>query len=222
MFIRHAVHLALRVQRRRAKCNNDIKTITRLTSFELLGSAAIDLPNARSSRLRVNEAMGVTPTEVAGLFEYFNPGAAVPTRFKRLTDADYDRPSWELGMARKDARLMQAEADAASIAPSMLPAVAARMNRLIAEGYAHDDWTVVAKEFVVRSKSNGTVSIRCRLSFAESRRAESQSGHLTILVKSHTETCLRPIAAASDLPLSTNRTLRTGDVESSLRSAISF
>jgi 3-hydroxyisobutyrate dehydrogenase-like beta-hydroxyacid dehydrogenase len=51
-------------------------------------------------------------------------------------------------MARKDARLMLAEADAAGIALSMLPAFAARMDRLLAQGHAHRDWTVVAQEFV--------------------------------------------------------------------------
>jgi 3-hydroxyisobutyrate dehydrogenase len=98
--------------------------------------------------LALARAMDVPPAEVASLFDHFNPGAAVPARFRRILEADFDHPSWELAMARKDARLMQAEADAAGIALSMLPAFAARMDRLLAQGHAHADWTVVAKEFV--------------------------------------------------------------------------
>ena len=33
-----------------------------------------------------------------------------PARLKRILAADYDNPSWELQMARKDARLMMEEA----------------------------------------------------------------------------------------------------------------
>jgi 3-hydroxyisobutyrate dehydrogenase len=123
------------------------------TAFKLIGNLfLIALTAGFTDMLALAKAMDISPAEVAGLFDYFNPGAAVPARFRRLTDADYDHPSWELGMARKDARLMQAEADRAGIALSMLPAVAAQMDRLIAEGHAHDDWTIVAKDFVVESK----------------------------------------------------------------------
>lgn len=98
--------------------------------------------------LALAKAMDVAPADVANLFDHFNPGASAPARLKRILDADYDHPSWELAMARKDARLMQAEADAAGIALSLVPAFAARMDRAIAEGHGHADWTVVAKEFV--------------------------------------------------------------------------
>jgi len=101
--------------------------------------------------LALAKAMDVSPKEVANLFDHFNPGASAPARLKRILDADYDHPSWELAMARKDARLMQAEADAAGIALSMLPAFAARMDRSIAEGHGHADWTVVAKDVVGES-----------------------------------------------------------------------
>jgi 3-hydroxyisobutyrate dehydrogenase len=65
-----------------------------------------------------------------------------------MTDADYDHPSWELAMARKDARLMQAEAKGAGIELTMLPPVAALMDRLIAQCHGHADLTVLAKDFV--------------------------------------------------------------------------
>jgi 3-hydroxyisobutyrate dehydrogenase len=122
-------------------------------AFKLLGNLfLIALSAGFTDMLALAKAMDVTPSQVAGLFEYFNPGAAVPARFKRMTDADYDHPTWELDMARKDVRLMQAEAASAGVALSMLPSVAALMDRFIAEGHGHADWTVVARDFVAVSK----------------------------------------------------------------------
>lgn len=118
-------------------------------AFKLLGNLfLIALTAGFTDMLALGKAMGVAPAEIATLFDHFNPGAAVPTRFRRMTDADYERPSWELAMARKDARLMQAEADGAGVPLAMLPAMAALMDRFIAAGHGHSDWTVVAKDFV--------------------------------------------------------------------------
>jgi 3-hydroxyisobutyrate dehydrogenase len=122
-------------------------------AYKLLGNLfLLALTAGFTDMLALAKAMGVSPTDVATLLEHFNPGASAPARFKRMTDADYDHPSWELSMARKDARLMQAEANGAGIALSMLPAAAALMDRLIAEGHGHADWTVIAKDFVAGSK----------------------------------------------------------------------
>ena len=119
-------------------------------AFKLLGNLfLIALTAGFTDMLALAKSMRIAPAEVATLFEHFNPGASVPARFKRLTDADYEHPSWELAMARKDARLMLAEAQAAGLSLSMLPATAALMDRFIAAGYEHADWTVLAKDFVV-------------------------------------------------------------------------
>jgi 3-hydroxyisobutyrate dehydrogenase len=98
--------------------------------------------------LALGRAMGVEPGELAALFDHFNPGAQAPARFKRVLDADYANPSWELAMARKDARLMLAEVDRAGGALEFLPILAARMDRFLAEGQGHADWTVIARELV--------------------------------------------------------------------------
>jgi 3-hydroxyisobutyrate dehydrogenase len=103
--------------------------------------------------LALAKSMDIPPTEVGSLFDHFNPGAAVPARFKRLLEADFDHPTWELAMARKDARLMLSEAAAAGVGLSMLPSFAVLMDRRIAEGHAHEDWTVVAKDYVGRATS---------------------------------------------------------------------
>jgi 3-hydroxyisobutyrate dehydrogenase len=119
------------------------------TAFKLLGNLFLmALTAGFTDMLALGKSMNISPREVGSLFDHFNPGANVPARFKRLTDADYDQPSWELAMARKDARLMQAEADAAGIPLALLPLVAAQMDRFIAEGHGKADWTIVARDFV--------------------------------------------------------------------------
>jgi 3-hydroxyisobutyrate dehydrogenase len=49
-------------------------------------------------------------------------------------------------MARKDARLMQEEAARAGVPLIMIPALARLMDDKIAQGHAHDDWTVVGND----------------------------------------------------------------------------
>ncbi|MBK7645046.1 MAG: NAD(P)-dependent oxidoreductase [Planctomycetes bacterium] len=118
-------------------------------AYKLLGNLfLLSLSAGFTDVLALAKSMDLAPAEAAALFGHFNPGAAVPARFQRVIEADYEHPTWELAMARKDARLMQAEADSAGIALATLPAFAAHMDRLIAEGHGHDDWTVVAKDFV--------------------------------------------------------------------------
>jgi 3-hydroxyisobutyrate dehydrogenase len=65
-----------------------------------------------------------------------------------MTDGDYDHPSWELAMARKDARLMQDELAGAGYDFIMLPAFAALMDEAIARGDGNRDWNVIARGLV--------------------------------------------------------------------------
>ncbi len=116
-------------------------------AFKLLGNLFLmALAAGFMDMLALGRAMGVSPAEVGSLFEHFNPGSQVPARFKRLTDAAYENPSWELAMARKDARLMQHEMG--SHALEMLPVVVARMDAAIAAGDGNLDWTVIARDLI--------------------------------------------------------------------------
>ncbi len=118
-------------------------------AFKLMGNLLLMAITAGfADILALAKAMGVAPADVATLFIHFNPGKTLDARFRRMLDAPYDEPSWELGMARKDAGLMQAEADAAGIPLAVLPAIAARMDAVIAEGAGHADWTVLARDFL--------------------------------------------------------------------------
>jgi len=80
------------------------------------------------------------------LFDQWNPAGMVPARLKRMTSGDYSQPSWELNMARKDARLMMEAAGQGTLA--VIPAIAAKMDKYISEGHGGDDWTVIAKDAV--------------------------------------------------------------------------
>lgn len=92
------------------------------------------------------KAMGLPPEDAAALFSHFNPGLTLGARIERMLSRTYEDTSWGLAMARKDARLMAEEADRAGEALSLLPAIAARMDALIARGHGADDWTVLAKD----------------------------------------------------------------------------
>jgi 3-hydroxyisobutyrate dehydrogenase len=92
------------------------------------------------------KALDIPRAELNTLFESFNPGASVQPRAKRMLTGSYDSPSWELNMARKDARLILAEAAGAVPALAMVPHYAALMDMFIAQGFGHSDWTVIGKE----------------------------------------------------------------------------
>lgn len=96
--------------------------------------------------LSLAQAMGVPPAEAGALFDLFNPAAFVPARVKRILAGQHDQPSWSLEMARKDARLMQEAAGAAAL--TLLPALAAAMDRRLAEGLGQKDWMVISKDLV--------------------------------------------------------------------------
>jgi 3-hydroxyisobutyrate dehydrogenase len=118
-------------------------------AFKLLGNLFLmALTAGAADFLALAKAMSVPAADAATLFDHFNPGTSIGARMKRMIDGAFEQPSWELAMARKDARLMQAEADLAGVALPLLPAIAARMDAVLAEGHAHHDWTVIAQDFV--------------------------------------------------------------------------
>jgi len=117
-------------------------------AFKLLGNLLLMAITAGCADMfALAKALGVPPAEAASLFDYFNPGATIPARLSRMIAKDAPA-SWELAMARKDAHIMQAEADAAGIVLPLLPAIAARMDAVIADGHGQRDWTVIAKDFL--------------------------------------------------------------------------
>jgi len=72
----------------------------------------------------------------------------VAVRGANMAKGHFDSPSFELAMARKDVRLMLETAGARPLAA--LPAIAARMDQLIAAGHGARDASVVALDAVSR------------------------------------------------------------------------
>jgi 3-hydroxyisobutyrate dehydrogenase len=118
-------------------------------AFKLLGNLfLICMTTGLAEMLALAKALDVPAGQAAALFEQFNPGVTIASRIKRMVDASFADPSWELAMARKDARLIMEAASAAGVPLAVLPAIASRMDAVIAEGHGEDDWTVIAKDAV--------------------------------------------------------------------------
>ncbi|HEY4121370.1 MAG TPA: NAD(P)-binding domain-containing protein [Byssovorax sp.] len=118
----------------------------RAASFKLLGNLFLMfLTSGVAEVFGLGKALGVAPTDAAKLFEIFNPAGMVGARAQRMIAAQFGDASWELGMARKDARLMLEESARGGVDLAVLPAIAALMDRYIAGGHAHDDWTIIGK-----------------------------------------------------------------------------
>ena len=114
--------------------------------YKLIGNLLLMAITAGfTDMLALAKSMNMGAPDIAALLGHFNPGVSLPGRFKRMADADYENPSWELAMARKDARLMQEEVARAGLPLVMLPPMCALMDGAIAQGFGHCDWTVVAK-----------------------------------------------------------------------------
>ena len=119
----------------------------RAAAFKLMGNLfLLTMTTGLIEMLSMAKALGVEASEAASLFDWLNFGATVPARIGRILEADFDHPSWELAMARKDARLMMEEAGRAEVPLAVIPSIAREMDRWIERGHAHDDWTVLAKD----------------------------------------------------------------------------
>ena len=115
--------------------------------IKLIGNSFLmSLTAGLSDALSLAKAHHIEPQELLNLFNSWNPGAMVPGRLKRITEANFKEPSWELNMARKDAGLMISAAKDAGTSLTVLPAIASVMDQWIAKGFGNDDWTVIAKD----------------------------------------------------------------------------
>lgn len=106
----------------------------------------ISLTGGISDMLALGSAVNITGADIAALFDAWNPGAMTPQRLKRVLNGNFDNPSWELQMSRKDARLMIEEAARAGKELPATAAIAGEMDKWIEKGYAKKDWMIVASE----------------------------------------------------------------------------
>src|ERR1700722_9242373 len=94
----------------------------RAAGFKLLGNMFLMfMTTGLADVLALAKAQGISGADAFALFDAFNPGAQIPARAKRLLEGDFSHPSWELAMARKDARLMIEEAARARVPLAVVP-----------------------------------------------------------------------------------------------------
>lgn len=106
----------------------------------------LSLTAGLADALAMAKLHGIAPSELLTLFNNWNPGAMVPARLQKITEAKFNEPSWELNMARKDAGLMMDAASKAATTLAIIPAIATVMDQWIARGHGNDDWSVIAKD----------------------------------------------------------------------------
>jgi 3-hydroxyisobutyrate dehydrogenase len=121
--------------------------VERAASFKLLGNLFLMfMTGGLVEMFTLAKGLGISSSEAAELFAVFNPAVTLPARVERILAANFSEPSWELQMARKDARLMIEAAQQGAAPLNVLPSIAELMDRFIARGHAHDDWTVIASD----------------------------------------------------------------------------
>jgi 3-hydroxyisobutyrate dehydrogenase-like beta-hydroxyacid dehydrogenase len=95
--------------------------------------------------LTMAQASNVNPEDAIKVFGLFDLNTIVAVRGVNMAKGNFT-PNFELTMARKDVRLMIETAGARPMAA--LPAVAARMDQLIAAGHGAEDASVMGIDAV--------------------------------------------------------------------------
>ena len=111
--------------------------------YKLCGNAfIIGISALVADVFAIASGAGVAPTDAMRILELFDPAAIIAGRGRSMAAGDFT-PSFELAMARKDVRLMMETAGSLPLAA--LPALAERMDSLIAEGHGADDLGVLGE-----------------------------------------------------------------------------
>jgi 3-hydroxyisobutyrate dehydrogenase len=121
--------------------------------YKLCGNAfIIGISALVADVLGVAARSNVAPLDALRVAELFNPAATITGRGKAMATGQFS-PAFELAMARKDVRLMIETAGEHPLAT--LPAIAARMDELIADGYGGHDLAVIGKDAVAAVAQSG-------------------------------------------------------------------
>jgi 3-hydroxyisobutyrate dehydrogenase len=116
-------------------------------SIKLLGNLFhICLTGGIADMLTLAGSLNIPASEIGTLLEALNPAVVAQGRIKKITSNTFDQPSWELSMARKDARLMIEQAGTTHKTLMVVPAVAKKMDAWLEKGHAKDDWTIISKD----------------------------------------------------------------------------
>lgn len=111
--------------------------------YKLLGNLLIlSTIGGLTDMFALAKANGMSASDAYKLFEFYSPQGQIDGRGKRMAHGEYD-PTWTVGMALKDARLML---DAAGTnALPVVDAVARELQETIASGNGHLDLAAIAK-----------------------------------------------------------------------------
>ncbi|HET7632462.1 MAG TPA: NAD(P)-binding domain-containing protein [Gemmatimonadaceae bacterium] len=121
----------------------------RAAGMKLIGNLfLVSMVAGLTDVLGLAKSQDIPPADIVQLFSKFNPGAMLPARLRRMLEGEYDQPSWNLAMARKDTRLMIEAAQAGDAPLKFIPAVAAELDRWLADGHAAQDWTIISRDVI--------------------------------------------------------------------------
>src|SRR5271165_2199361 len=111
-------------------------------SFKLFGNMTmIGMMGVVADVVRLADADGVAPADAVALFKQFNLGELLASRAAKVASGPYDPPSFTVGMARKDVRLMIDEAKRHDVDLEVMPSVAKLYDAAIARGGGGRDHT---------------------------------------------------------------------------------
>jgi 3-hydroxyisobutyrate dehydrogenase len=117
-------------------------------AYKLFGNSMLFAINAGlTDVLAMAKNLNIAGADALTLFSRFNTGLAIPMRGSKMVNADFS-PMFELAMARKDLRLMIESAGEQPVV--VLPALAERMDAVLAAGHGRDDLAAIAIPVVGR------------------------------------------------------------------------
>jgi 3-hydroxyisobutyrate dehydrogenase-like beta-hydroxyacid dehydrogenase len=118
-------------------------------AYKLFGNSMLFAINAGlTDVLAMAKGIGVSGDDALALFSRLNTSMAIPMRGQKMVKQDFSA-MFELAMARKDVRLMLESAGHQPLI--VLPALAARMDEMIAAGHGKDDFASIAAPVVSSS-----------------------------------------------------------------------
>ncbi len=124
-------------------------TVNRAAGMKLVGNLfLVAFTGSVADTLALGKALDIPLEDIFTLFGAWNPGAMLPARIKKMTGNSFDKPTWELAMARKDTQLFLDAAKQGNKQLTVIPAIAAEMDRWMEQGHGKDDWTVIGKDAV--------------------------------------------------------------------------
>src|SRR5207244_13350957 len=112
-------------------------------AYKLLGNHLfLSITASLADTFTLGKSMGISRDDVTDFIEQMG-STPMKARVARILMGNYDTPTWELLMARKDARLMTEETERAGMKLDVMPSFGVHMDQLIEEGLGAKDWTIV-------------------------------------------------------------------------------